>query len=359
MKAGLSTSFIMHVALIGAGLVTLRAPAAMNVEDVEALPIDIVSISELTQMQQGDKTAPLKDKPAPAPTQRQDRVADAENVGEQEVDRPNTPEPKVEPKPAPPTPEVAPQPTPKPTPVKVEPPKPAEPKPQEPEPKPAEPTTELAPEPKAEQEIAPDPAPEKAEPLPEEEAKPEFASLPDAAPVPAARPQPPKPQTAKTPDRKVEPKTDVASKQADNDEKKIEDEVAALLNREKTSGGGAKRSQEEASLGAKKTNKGTKLTLSEMDALRGQIQRCWNVPAGIEDSADLRVSVKFKLKRDGTVDGRPEIVRGGGASGPQRTAQEAAKRAVLRCGQGGYQLPADKYEAWQEVVVNFDPSEMF
>lgn len=357
MKAGLSTSFILHVALIGAGLVTLRAPAAMNVEDVEALPIDIVSISELTQMQQGDKTAPLKETPAPQPTQRQDIVANAENVGEQDIDRPNDVVPKVEPKPAPPTPEVAPAPTPKPT--RIEQPAPQEPKPQEPAPKPVEPTTELAPEPKAEEAIAPEPSPEKAEPLPQEEAKPEFASLPNAAPVPASRPQPPKPQTAKTPDRKIEPKTNTANKKPDSDDKKIEDEVAALLNREKTSGGGAKRSDQEASLGAKKTNKGTKLSLSEMDALRGQIQRCWNVPAGIEDSADLRVSVKFKLKRDGTVDGRPEVVRGGGSSGPQRTAAEAAKRAVLRCGQGGYQLPAGKYDAWQEVVVNFDPSEMF
>lgn len=357
MKAGLSTSFMLHFALIGAGLVTLRAPAAMNVEAVEALPIDIVTISELTQVQQGEKTAPLRDQSSPAPTERDDIVVDAENVGDQTVDRADKAVPEVEPTPAPPTPQEAPAPTPAPN--RVEAPKPPEPKPAEPAPKPVEPTSELSPEPKAQADIKPEPAPEQIEPLPSEEVTPEFASLPDAAPVPATRPQPPKPQTAKTPERKAEQKTTASSSKSDTDTKSLEDEVAALLNREKTSGGGAKRSTDEASLGGKKTTSGNSLTVSEMDALRGQIQRCWNVPAGIEGSNALRVSVKFKLKQDGTVDGRPEIIRGGGSSGAARAAGEAAKRAVLRCGQGGYQLPANKYDAWQEVVVNFDPSEMF
>lgn len=343
MKAGLSTSLILHSVLIGAGLVTLRAPAAMNVPDVDALPIDIVTIEEITQVQQGEKQAALSDRPTPEPTIIEEPVPEAENVGDQKVDRPEQAVPEIEPTEAAPTPEEVPQPEP-------------EPEIAEPEPKPVEPTTELAPEPKAETEIAPEPQPEAQEPLPQEETTPEFASLPDIAPQPSERPKPPKPQSAKTPDRKAEQKK-TASKNTKN--KSVEDEVAALLNREKTSGGGAKRSKDQASLGGKKTTKGSKLTISEMDALRGQIQKCWNVPAGVIDSEDLRVSVKFRLKRDGTIDGRPEVIRGGGASGPKRTAAESAKRAVLRCGQGGYQLPAGKYDAWQEVVVNFDPSEMF
>ena len=52
------------------GLVTFSAPAPLQVADVEALPIDIVPIEELTKAVQGDRKAALSDKPAPTPTQR-------------------------------------------------------------------------------------------------------------------------------------------------------------------------------------------------------------------------------------------------------------------------------------------------
>ena len=94
-----------------------------------------------------------------------------------------------------------------------------------------------------------------------------------------------------------------------------------------------------------------------MDALRGQVQRCWNIPAGAADAGDLRVSVKFRLDRSGALEGSPEIIGGGGSAGVERAAAEAARRAVSRC--APYNLPAEKYEAWADVIVNFDPSEMF
>src|ERR671911_640364 len=70
MKTGLTTSVVMHAALLGFGLFTLSAPSALEVADVEALPVDIVPIEEITQIQQGDKTATVKQperKPAAAP----------------------------------------------------------------------------------------------------------------------------------------------------------------------------------------------------------------------------------------------------------------------------------------------------
>ena len=94
-----------------------------------------------------------------------------------------------------------------------------------------------------------------------------------------------------------------------------------------------------------------------MDALRGQIQRCWNIPAGAMDAENLKVSVKFRLDRSGALEGSPEIIEGGASSGVQRAAAESARRAVARC--SPYTLPADKYEAWADVIVHFDPSEMF
>ncbi len=53
----------------------------------------------------------------------------------------------------------------------------------------------------------------------------------------------------------------------------------------------------------------------------------------------------------------PEILSGGGSSMAERVASEAAVRAVRRC--APYNLPAEKYDTWAQVTVNFDPSQMF
>ena len=94
-----------------------------------------------------------------------------------------------------------------------------------------------------------------------------------------------------------------------------------------------------------------------MDALRGQIQRCWNVPAGAADAENLKVSVQFRLDPSGALDGAPQIVSGGGGAGIERAAAESARRAVLAC--APYTLPSEKYEAWSDVIVHFDPRDMF
>lgn len=353
MKAGLITSVTLHAVLLGFGLISLSAPRAFEVADVEALPVDIVPVESMTQIQQGDKKAPMAEKPAPVPTTKPEVVADAQKVGDNSVDLDTPPTPVEKPRPVksadapPPSPEPAPRPVEdsKPEPVK------------QPEPKPVPvPATEVTPKPQPKQEVKPDPAPETAV---AETAEAESVKLPENAPSPEARPQPPQAQTAKAPERKnaEEPAKQEAAKAKSEEKKFNADEVAALLNKEKAAGGGAKRSQEQASLGGERSTGGSKLSQSEMDALRGQIQRCWNVPAGALDAEGLKVSIQFRLDRSGAIEGRPEIISGGGASGVERAAAESARRAVLQC--APYNLPADKYDAWADVIVHFDPSEMF
>ncbi|MGO4841741.1 hypothetical protein AB4144_56715, partial [Rhizobiaceae sp. 2RAB30] len=120
--------------------------------------------------------------------------------------------------------------------------------------------------------VKPDPAPETAV---TETAQAEAMQLPESAPSPEARPQPPQAQTAKTPERKEaeKPAKEQANKPKSDEKEFNADEVAALLNKEKAAGGGAKRSTQQASLGGEKDTGGTKLSQSEMDALRGQVQR--------------------------------------------------------------------------------------
>ncbi len=352
MKTGLTTSLALHAVVLGFGLVSLSSPREMAIADVESFPVDIVPIEEIAQSVRGDRQAPVAEKPAPTPTTRPEPVENAQEVGDNTVDlkTPPTPEPKprpVETAEAPPPPKPTP-PTPKPDPAR-------EPE-QKPEPQPV-PTTEMAPEPQPKQDVKPDPAPETAV---AEAPTSEAVDLPSSAPRPEARPQPPQAQTARTPERREperrqEQRRETASS-SQSDSRTVEDQVAALLNREKASGGGAKRSSEQAALGGRQTT-GAKLSQSEMDALRGQIQRCWNVPAGAADAENLKVSVQFRLDPSGALDGAPTIVSGGGGAGIERAAAESARRAVLAC--APYSLPSDKYEAWSDVIVHFDPRDMF
>lgn len=350
MKAALATSAVMHAVLVGIGLLSLSAPRAFEVADVESLPVDIIPVESITRIQQGDKKAPLDEKPAPRPTERPQTVQDAVEVGDNSIDTEARPSPV--PKPRPVETAALPEPSPRPDAKPV-----AEPRPLPPEPSPAEvPATELKPEPEPRREVEPEPVNEAVAAI---EPAAERVALPEVAPAPAARPEPARAQTAKAPDRKdtEQPKQKTAAKPKSEDTDFDADEIAALLNREKASGGGAKRSTERAALGGDTSIRSEKLSQSEMDALRGQVQRCWNIPAGAADADNLRVSVKFRLDRSGAVEGSPEVIAGGGLGGVERAAAEAARRAVSRC--SPYTLPAEKYEAWADVIVNFDPSEMF
>jgi outer membrane biosynthesis protein TonB len=101
------------------------------------------------------------------------------------------------------------------------------------------------------------------------------------------------------------------------------------------------------------------LSMSEIDAIRTQIQRCWNVPAGARDARDLRIQIRLSLNKDGSLRGEPEIVdRLRASTDPfYRTAAESARRAVLQCSPLK-NLPPDKYERWRDIELVFDPKEM-
>lgn len=353
MKVGLATSLTLHAAALGFGLFSLSAPAPLQAVDVESFPIDIVPMEEFAQSVQGDREAPAAERPAPVPTTRPEPVEDAQNVGDNTVDLDTAPTP--DPRPRPVETAAAPPPEPEPTPRPAEATPEPEPAPQPAPPEPA-PTTEVAPEPQPQQEVMPDPAPE---PAVTETAQAEAFNLPQSAPTPQSRPQPPQAQSARTPERREperQPQREQTAQQQSQEREFDADQIAALLNQDRPSGGGAQRSEQQAALGGRQTT-GTRLAQSEIDGLRSQIQRCWNVPAGVADAQDLKVTIRMRLNQTGEIDGSPEIVAGAGNSTAGRAATEAARRAVLRC--APYNMPTDKYDAWSEVVVNFDPRDMF
>ncbi|ARO15094.1 putative CheA signal transduction histidine kinase [Ketogulonicigenium robustum] len=100
------------------------------------------------------------------------------------------------------------------------------------------------------------------------------------------------------------------------------------------------------------------LTGAEQDALRVAVQGCWSVDAGAM-SGQVTVAVAFELDRSGRVVGNQvRLVESNGSGAAEQAAFEAARRAILRCQGDGYRMPADKYESWQNIVMDFDPSQM-
>lgn len=97
-----------------------------------------------------------------------------------------------------------------------------------------------------------------------------------------------------------------------------------------------------------------------VDMIRSQITPCWNPPIAEEGSGHVTVVMRISLSRSGTVTGTPSVSRLTG-----RTTRNAAyanalsgsvRRAVLRC--SPLRLPAELYDAWSNVELNFDPKDV-
>jgi outer membrane biosynthesis protein TonB len=309
MKTGLTISITGHAAMLLWALVSFSAKP-FEVSQADSLPVDIISETDFSQMMAGSKTAPKAEKPKPL----------VDKVAEPKETKDDTP--KVSDKQEIVTASTEPTPPPMP-----------EPKPPEPKPVPVPPQTrtETKPE-KAKTEPKVDPI---AEALKKEEAK-----------KPQEKPKPQQARKEPTPPKKTPP-------QPRFDPTK----VAALLDkrdpRRHAASGDVLNST--ASLGVP-TGNAPRLSQSEIDALRAQIQACWNTPAGAADAKDLIVKVRLMLNQDGSLSGEPIVLNRGGSPFFQ-VAAESAMRAIRRC--QPYRLPIAKYEVWKDVEVTFDPRDMF
>ena len=294
MKTGLTISTVLHAIVLLWGLYNF-APRPLEAAATDSLPVDIISATEFSKMMAGNREAPKAEVPKPLA----EKVADpkpAENPAPKVVEKPEIV----------PTAAVSPPPEAKPEAKK-------EPERKQPEPK-VDPIAEAL---KKDDAKKPD--------TKKEEAK---------APVPVKKPEPPKPQ----------PKFDA-------------NRIAALLDKRdpQRQAAAGEAINHTPSLGTAKGN-APALSQSEIDALRAQIQRCWNPPAGAADLRNLRVEFNIRLRQDGSLAAEPVLLSR--SSGPfSQVFAESAMRAVLQC--QPYNLPAAKYEAWRDVDVGFRPDDMF
>jgi len=104
-------------------------------------------------------------------------------------------------------------------------------------------------------------------------------------------------------------------------------------------------------------NKG--ITLSQEDAIKAQIYKCWNIPLGLPYDQNLLVRIRLKLKQDGSIL-FSEILDHARMNQPgqgfYKVLAESALRAVKLC--DPLKMPATGYEKWKDLQLNFDAKEM-
>jgi outer membrane biosynthesis protein TonB len=306
---GIALSAALHIVL--GGFLIVGLPRLFDPPPLEEMPIavELVTIAPETRATHPNPNLPRPD-------------------AKPEVPEVEAPAPKPQPKPEPPKPAPVPpsaatvsQPADEPAPPEAKPPPPPPPKPPEPKPE-AKPVEKLE-VPKPKEKPEPPRQLAKVEPRPEEK-KPEEkkydprqfdALLKNLAPLRAtmtadATPENPRPAAARA------------------------------------------SSQPKAPLGSQ-------LTASELDMVRHQIARCWNVPAGARDAKDLVVEIKVIVDPDGTVRQATIVDQGRLGSDPfYRAAAESARRAFFNPLCRPLHLPAEKYAIWKDLVVDFSPKDI-
>lgn len=234
---------------------------------------------------------------------------------------------------------------------------------------------------------APDIA-EQPEPEPVKEEEPRFAEAPppppamnepvdkDAMPALDKRVDPrPKPEARKTPARKTMPRRKPKPPAPKNKDELDLGELQALLDKAPKEEPKPRAqptedaldslddflAEDEENLPRRAIGLGDGLTVSEVDALRQEMQKCWRPPTGAANPEELVVELRIFLSEDGSLVRAPRIEKSGtstfGKNSFTMAAEEAARRAVVMCAPYDF-LPSDKYDRWKEVTITFDPASM-
>jgi outer membrane biosynthesis protein TonB len=203
---------------------------------------------------------------------------------------------------------------------------------------------------------ADDPAPKLAE---KKEIKPTSEKTPEPQPLP--KPDPIAEKLKKQDEQKqtaAEPQPLPPKKPVQKQPKFDADKIAALLDKRDPQRNAATGAELNAapSLGAA-SGSASRLSQSEIDALRARLMSLWNPPVGAQDADQFQVTIRIRFKRDGTLEIGPQVMTSG--SGARFNAiRDSAVRAVL-IGQPFTMLRPDHYDIWKEIDFTFDTKEMF
>ncbi|HEU0060646.1 MAG TPA: cell envelope integrity protein TolA [Hyphomicrobiaceae bacterium] len=406
MHFGLIISLCLHAAVLGWAVLNIQTLAPLHVAEPEPVAVDLVTPAEVTKLRLGSRTAKQ--------LQAQPKESPRPDVAKKEASKP-TPVATAPPPPAPEPPPPAKE-EPKPEPPKVEPPKPEPPPKAEAakaEPPKAEPAKDavaeklaaLPPEPAA---VPPQPALEEQQKLDEmlreqqrqaeeqkkleeekrqveeekrklEEEKKKLEEETRKAEDKQRQEEEERKQAElkkkqeeekrrKEAELKKKREEEKRRKEAEAKKKFDAEKISALLN--KMPDKGAPRPSVPLEEQAKALNKGPvlgapegrdqQLSASELAILAQIIKSCvqskWNVLGGGEAAQNTQVKLRLRFNPDGRLAAEPQIMN------PQNTpyflaVRDSAVRAVQAC--EPYSLPPAKYDFWKDIVLNFDPRDMF
>ncbi len=207
---------------------------------------------------------------------------------------------------------------------------------------PQPPQPQPKPEPKAAPAPPQPPQPEQAKPQPQEQ-KPEQVEALTPAPVPSQKPKPPAP---------AKPQQDNLASVLKNVAKlKPAEEVKTPDTQSPT------KSKAEAQPKSMAPSLSSRLTISEEDALRRQIEIHWNVPIGARDVQSLVVAVHIDVNQDRTVQNVTVVDKARMATDPYfRAMAESVVRAIYQS--SPLELPEGKYDQWKGIDSNFSAKDM-
>ena len=241
---------------------------------------------------------------------------------------------------------------------------------------PPAPEPEKKPEPEAKKPPPPKKAPKTAAPPPPPKPDPEVAILPPE-PEPKAKATPkPKPKPKQEAKPKPKPKQRLAKVKPRRKPKppdafqSVLKTVEKLKARPKPKEKQPEKKQESfeqlkqmvqaLSLPTVKHNPLRSLAISEIDLIRQQIRKCWSLPAGAKDAQNLSIEIRMAMNQDATVREARILDQGRLQSDPFfRAAAESALRAVLNPRCNPLKLPLEKYNLWRNMILIFDPRDMF
>lgn len=296
MRWSLTTSFMLHAAILIAALVVLPNPKEFVVSPQQSIQVDISKISDTTKQMAAKQDEKPVEQPKPKKVEApKPETKPAPKVAE--VEKKAVTEAKTEPQP--------------------------EPKKEEPKPLDAEPLKDLI-----KDTVTEAPQPEKAKPKPEETKKAEVK--------PKEKPKKPE---------KKKPKLNM-------------DEIAAFLNKTDDQKAAPEQPSEgEQTASNDKATQGTdsKLSATIIDAFVQRLRQCWTVPPGARE-ANIMVKIHFVLNPDGSVAGVPDIVDAGSDLLSDATARSAVA-AIMECQNYDF-LPKDRYDMWQDNTLVFNPNMM-
>jgi outer membrane biosynthesis protein TonB len=191
------------------------------------------------------------------------------------------------------------------------------------------------------------PPPQQA-PAPAKAAQPSLATDPAKQMLqPPPQSQPPQPQLAQQQSTPA-PKPDVPSLpqgptgpgSVSADMKRLADALSLPV--EETGEGGAARER------IAKFTEGVK-------EFKEQVRRCFKLPSGLAAGQQLQMVIRIALSPNGALVGQPEMVAAKMSPlGP--ALRDSAIDAVRQC--APYKLPADKYQDWKVLDIDFSPDQM-